>query len=311
VTRPDSAQQGGGVRAGSAARLAWWLCAVSLAMMLARLVVVVLAGQAVLPPGFPTPLIQAIEVVGFLGAPILGGVIAAHRPQNPYGWLWSAIGLSLGINFLAVGYGAYALVVAPGALPGGLAAAWVSSVTAIVALGLLPFVFLLFPNGRLPSGRWRPVAWAAALVGVARVVLVAVQPGPIHDDFPFVDNPVRFTGTTGELIEWLFVSDYFANVIGSAFSLTLLLSVVSMVVRFRRASGQERQQLKWLAAVSVVLLGFAVVALFLPARHGRLWDAVFLAVLMSALYAGIGIAVLKHRLYDIDLLLNRTPSMGC
>jgi two-component system, NarL family, sensor kinase len=312
VTRPGSTQQGGGVRAGSATRLAWWLCVVSLAMMLARLVMIaILAGSgAALPPGFPAPAIQAIEVVGFLGVPILGGVIAAHRPQNPYGWLWSAIGLSLGVNFLAIGYGAYALVVAPGALPGGLAAAWVSSVTAIVALGLLPFVFLLFPNGRLPSGRWRPVAWAAGLVGVARVVLVAVQPGPIYDDFAFVDNPVRFTGTTGELIEWLFVSDYFANVVGSAFSLTLLLSVVSMVVRFRRASGQDRQQLKWLAAVSVVLLGFAVVALFLPARHGRLWDVVFLAVLASALYAAIGIAVLRHRLYDIDLLLNRTLVYG-
>jgi signal transduction histidine kinase len=296
------------VRARSAARLAWWLCVVSLAMMLARLVVVVLAGQATLPPGFPPPVIQAIEVIGFLGAPILGGLIAAHSPQNPYGWLWSAIGLSLGVNFLAVGYGAYALVVAPGALPGGLAAAWVSSVTAKIALGLLPFIFLLFPNGRLPSGRWRPVAWTAGLVGVAQVVLAAVQPGPSYD-FPFVDNPVRFTGTTGELIKWLFVSD-FANVVALAFSLTVTLSAVSLVVRFRRASGQERQQLKWLAAVGILLLSSAVVDPFASAWYGRLWDAVVLAVLASALYAAIGIAVLKHRLYDIDLLLNRTLVYG-
>jgi two-component system NarL family sensor kinase len=309
VTHPDSTQQGG-VRAGSAARLAWWLCGAALAMMLARLVVIaILAGSgAALPPGFPTPAIQAIEVVGFLGVPILGGVIAAHRPDNPYGWLWSAIGLSLGVSYLAFGYGTYALAVAPGALPGGMAAAWVSIVATIVALGLLPFVFLLFPNGRLPSGRWRPVAWTAALVGVVYPVLWAVHPGPIYD-FPFVDNPVRFTGTTGELIQWLFVSD-FANVVSLAFWLTLFLSAVSMVVRFRRASGQERQQLKWLAAVGVALLGFFVVTGFLSAWHGRLYDAVVWAVLASAMYAAIGIAVLKHRLYDIDQLLNRTLVYG-
>jgi two-component system, NarL family, sensor kinase len=310
VTRPDSTQQGGGVRAGSAARLAWWLCAAALAMMLARLVVIaILAGSgAALPPGFPTAAIQAIEVIGFLGVPILGGVIAAHRPENPYGWLWCAIGLSLGVNFLAVGYGTYALVVAPGALPGGLAAAWVSPVMAGVASGLLPFVFLLFPNGRLPSRRWRPVAWTAALVGVVFTVLVAVGPGPSYD-FPFVDNPVRFTGTTGELIQWLFVSD-FVNVVLLAFWLTLLLSAVSLVVRFRRASGQERQQLKWLAAVGVALLGFFVVTGFLSAWHGRLYDAVVWAVLASAVYAAIGIAVLKYRLYDIDRLLSRTLVYG-
>jgi two-component system NarL family sensor kinase len=310
VTRPDSTQQGGGVRAGSTARLAWWLCGAALAMMLARLVVVVvLAGQATLPPGFAPPVIQAIEVIGFLGVPILGGVIAAHRPENPYGWLWSAAGLSLGVSFLAFGYGAYALVVAPGALPGGLAAAWVSTVMAGVASGLLPFAFLLFPNGRLPSGRWRPVAWTVGLVGVAQVVLAAVQPGPIFD-FPFVDNPVRVTGTTGELIERLFASDYFANVVALASGLILLLSAVSLAVRFRRASGQERQQLKWFAALVVVLLGFFVVNLFLSAWHGLLYDAVVWAVLFSAMYAAIGIAVLKHRLYDIDRLLNRTLVYG-
>jgi two-component system NarL family sensor kinase len=312
VTRPDSTQQGGGARARSTTRLAWWLCGAALAMMLTRLVVIaILAGSgAALPPGFPTPAIQAIEVIAFLGMPILGAVIAAHRPENPYGWLWSAAGLILGVSYLAFGYGTYALVVAPGALPGGLAAAWVSPVMASAAAGLLPFAFLLFPNGRLPSGRWRPVAWTAALVSVTTVAVWAVRPGPSYDRFfPFVDNPVRFTGTTGELIQWLFVSD-FANMVLLAFNLTVLLSAVSLAVRFRRASGQERQQLKWLAAVGVVMLGFAVEGRFASPWHGLLWDAVVWAVLISAVYAAIGIAVLRHRLYDIDRLLNRTLVYG-
>jgi class 3 adenylate cyclase len=308
VTRPDSTPQGGGVRVGSAARLAWWLCAAALAMMLARLVVVVLGRSAALPPGFPPPVIQAIEVAGFLGVPILGGVIAAHRPQNPYGWLWCAIGLGLGVLFLAVGYGAYTLVVEPGALPGGVAAAWASSVITYLVLGLLPFIFLLFPNGRLPSGRWRPVAWTAGLVGVALVVLAAVEPGTIYD-FPFVDNPVRLTGAPGELVDWLFLSD-FANVVVLALVLTLTLSAVSIGVRFRRARGQERQQLKWLASVSILVLGFFVALVFGPKWENRLFDAVAGAVLFSAMYAAIGIAVLKHRLYDIDLLLTRTLVYG-
>jgi two-component system, NarL family, sensor kinase len=309
VTRPDSTQQGGGLRAGSAARLAWWLCAAALAMMTARLVVVVLGATTPLPPGFPPPVIQAIEVIGFLGAPILGGVIAAHRPGNPYGWLWCAIGLSLGVTFLAVGYGAYALVVEPGVLPGGVAAVWVSSVTTWLVVGLLPFVFLLFPDGRLPSRRWRPVAWTAGLVGVAQVVLVAVQPGPIDPDFDFlfVDNPVRFTGRPGELVEWLLAS----GVVVFAFVAILTLSAVSLAVRFRRARGQERQQLKWLAAVSIPVLGFFLADVFVPAVwESRLVDAVAIAVLFSAMYAAIGIAVLKHRLYDIDRLLSRTVVYG-
>jgi class 3 adenylate cyclase len=305
---PDGTHQGGRMSGHTAARLAWWLCAASLAMMLARLVVVVLAGTTALPPGFPPPVVQAIEVVGFLGAPILGAVIAAHRPENPYGWLWCAIGLTLGVTFLAVGYGTYALVVEPGALPGGVAAAWVSSVLTFLVLGMLPFVFLLFPNGRLPAGRWRPVPWTAGLVGVALVALVAVEPGPIYD-FPFVDNPVRFAGTPGELVEWLFVSDV-AYVVVLAFALTLTLSAVSMVVRFRRARGQERQQLKWLAAASIPVLGFFVVLVLGPEWENRLVDAVAIAVLFSAMYAAIGVAVLKHRLYDIDLLLTRTLVYG-
>jgi class 3 adenylate cyclase len=304
VTRPDRPHQGGRVRARTAARLAWWLCAVSLAMLGARLAVVVVlaASGAALPAGFPAPAVQAIEVIGFLGAPILGAVIASHRPENPYGWLWCAIGLGLGVTFLAVGYGTYTLVVEPGALPGGQAAAWVSAVTTNLLLGLLPFIFLLFPDGRLPSARWRPVAWTAALVAVAHAVVMAFQPGPIYD-FPFVDNPV--TGGA-----WLFRSEL-PNLLVLALIATLALAAVSLVVRFHRARGQERQQLKWLAAASIPMLGFFLGLVFgPPAVEDRVLSVVVIAALFSAMYAAIGIAVLRYRLYDIDLLLTRTLAYG-
>jgi class 3 adenylate cyclase len=299
--------QHGRVTARTATRLAWWLCAIALAMLAARLVVVILGAASPLPSGFPAPAIQAIEVIGFLGAPILGGVIASHRPENRYGWLWCAIGLSLGVTFLAVGYGAYTLVVEPGALPGGVAAAWLSGVLTALDLALLPFVFLLFPDGRLPSRRWRPVVWTAALVGAAYTVLVAVEPGPIYD-FPFVDNPVSFGGTPGRLVAWLFASET-ASMVVLAVVLGLTLSAVSLVGRLRRASGQERQQLKWLAVVSIAFLGYFLAKLLVPWEN-RLLDAIAVALLFSAMYAAIGIAVLRHRLYDIDLLLTRTVAYG-
>jgi class 3 adenylate cyclase len=310
VTRPDSTHQGGRLRAHSAARLAWWLCAVSLAMMAARLVVVVLArSPGAPPPGFLPPGVQAIQVIGFLGAPILGAVIAAHRPENPYGWLWCAIGLSLGVTVFAVGYGIYAFVVELSPVPpGDVTAAWVSSVAFGLNLALLPFAFLLFPDGRLPSGRWRPVAWVVALVGVVQVLLWAVKPKIYY--FPFVDNPVTFGGTPGELVDWLIMNNIEA-LAWLAFAVTVALSVVAMAVRYRRARGQERQQLKWLAVVGVAVGGFLVLDVLMTAwdnRDTRLEDAVIAAVLFSTMYAAIGIAVLKHRLYDIDLLLSRTLS---
>jgi class 3 adenylate cyclase len=290
-------------RARTAARVAWWLCAVSLAMLAARLVVTaILAGSgAALPSGFPAPVVQAIEVIGFLGAPILGAVIASHRPENPYGWLWCAIGLGLGVTFLAVGYGTYTLVVEPGALPGGRVAAWVSSVTTNILFGMLPFIFLLFPDGRLPSARWRPVAWTAVLVAVAHALVMALRPGPVYD-FPFVDNPVTFG-------DRLFRTEL-PDLVVLALVASLALSAVSLVLRFRRARGQERQQLKWLAAVSIPVLAFFLALVLGPAWDSRLLDAIAFAVLFSAMYAAIGIAVLRHRLYDIDLLLTRTLAYG-
>ena len=212
------------------------------------------------------------------------------------------------MTFLAVGYGAYTLVVEPGALPGGLAAVWASSVATVIDLALLPFVFLLFPNGRLPSRRWRSVAWTAGLVGATFVVVDAIEPGPSYD-FPFVDNPFSFTGTAGELVEWLFASDA-ANVVVLAYVLTLTLSVASVAVRFQRARGQERQQLKWLAVASVAFLGFFLADVFVLPKDSRLLEAIAVALLFSAMYAAIGIAVLRHRLYDIDLLLTRTLAYG-
>jgi hypothetical protein len=280
------------VKARLAARLAWSLCAASLALLLLAMVLLVLGRGALFPP---SPLAEhtavswtekLAEVLGSLGLPVLGALIAAHQPGNRYGWLWCAIGLSAALSSVTVAYAVYALQVAPGGLAGGAAAGRLSGSLAWLATGLWPFVLLLFPDGRLPSRGWRPVGWAVGLAGAGYVVTAALGPGP-SGDYP--------------LEGWAWVV---------FLAVTVILAPVSLLVRFLRARGQQRQQLKWLAVVGVLGLGWLAATGFLPEDQHPLAVAVVDGISRWALYAAIGIAVLRHRLYDIDRLLNRTVVYG-
>jgi hypothetical protein len=182
-------------------RLAWWLCASSLLLMAAGLVLLALSRQARFPPSMDPWDEQALGILEFLGAPILGGLIAARRPANVYGWLWCVIGLGVGLDALASGYATYGLLGRPGALPGAMMAAWATNFTWILGLGLIPLALLLFPDGRVPTRRWRPLAWLILALAVALPLLGAVGPGPLQA-FPFLDNPVGVTGgPLGRLVE--------------------------------------------------------------------------------------------------------------
>src|SRR5215217_2319760 len=286
----------------AAAWLAWSVCAVSLLLIAFTLVLIVLGWSTPLPKGWSPWRDQALTLVAGVGAPILGGLIASRRPENPYGWLWLGLGLSFALLGLAEPYAAYALVAEPGSLP---APRIVNNVLALgwgTAITLLPFVLLLFPTGHLPSRRWRFLAWGVLAAGGAMLTLGSLSSysgqGPVK-------NPLVVGGAVGEAISVVVL-----GAILIVFS-SVILSALSLVVRYHRASGVERQQLKWFA-LAAVLVGGLIVADQLSLDlllGGALWNLLDVAT-FAGLYVAVGIAILRYRLYDIDVIINRTLVYG-
>jgi hypothetical protein len=270
--------------------------------MAAGLVLLTLSRHAQFPPSMDPWDEQALVILQFLGAPILGWLIAARRPANLYGWLWCVIGLGVGLDAFARGYATYGLLGRPGALPGVMAAAWATNFTWILGLGLLPLVLLLFPDGRLPTRRWRPLAWLILFLAVALPLEGALSPESLQL-FPFLDNLI---GITGGPLGWLVQA--FGPVGFQLFLATLPAAALALALRFRRARGVERQQLKWFAAAGLILVAVRIADTISPFG----FDANRLIELLSTwpLYVAIGIAILRYRLYDIDRLLNRTLVYG-
>jgi MFS family permease len=243
--------------------------------------------------------------LGWGAYPTVGAVIVARRPRNPVGWLCCAVGLLLGPAFFAQDYAWYALVHQPGSLPGGLAMAWLGQWPWRVVLGLLSFLLLLFPSGHLVSARWRPVAWAAAAGTVLLALWAAFAPRPLEGaGLERLTNPLGIHGW-----ETIF------KVLQAAAAVLLVATVLaaaSMVVRFRRARGEERQQLKWLtyAAVLSVLVWLVFIVTGLVDRLPVALGGVIALIWLVAVPAAIGVAMLHYRLYDIDRLINRTVVYG-
>jgi hypothetical protein len=281
-----------------AAWLAWSVCAVSLVLVAFSLLLVFLGWSEPLPRGWSPWQDQALSSVGNIGAPILGGLIASRRPENPYGWIWLGLGLSSAIVVLAEPYAAYALVAEPGSLAAprmvnmALGSGWVVLVT------LLPFVLLLFPTGRIPSPRWRFLVWVILAAGTTAFILGFFTR---HGGQGPIENPLAVGGVVGEAIPVL--------VLGAIMILfsSIILSALSLVVRYHRASGVERQQLKWVALAAVLFIGLIVADQLRLDRllGGTLWNLLDVAT-GASLYVAVGIAILKHRLYDIDIIINRT-----
>ena len=246
--------------------------------------------------------------------PTVGAVIVAHQPRNRIGWLCCTVGLLVGPAFFAQDYAWYSLVHRPGSLPGGLAMAWLSQWPLLVAFALtVTFLLLLFPDGRLVSPRWRIIAWAAGAELAGLWIGIAFAPGPLGaGGLETVSNPlgIQWPGPPPRLLAAIVAKAFELLIHLSA--LLILLSAASMVVRFRRARGVERQQLKWftyapLAAVLVWLVS-SVPALMSgpPIVVVVLRVYVVGAIISVGIPLAIGIAILRYRLYDIDRLINRT-----
>jgi hypothetical protein len=242
---------------------------------------------------------QTVDALRVLGAPILGALIVWRQPDNRYGWVWCLLGLAAAISGAAFAYEFWAWYVAP-VQPFGYEAAWLGTVTDTLYFGLFPLTLLLFPDGKPPSPGWRPVVWATVIVAVIWTLMTAVASGPMIEGTP---NPFSLpAGTPAELATWLAIKLEWAVL------LLIAVSGLSLLTRLRHARGRQRQQVKWLTYVGVLLAAALVVQLK--------WDpiglvlAIYLAAVQWAIYLAIGIAILRHRLYDVDRLINRTLVYG-
>jgi hypothetical protein len=231
----------------------------------------------------------------------VGALVASRRPRHPVGWLLLGVGLGVVSNVLVEPYVKYGLVVRPGSLPGAsLLVGFVYS-TYFVALCCAGFVLLLTPTGSLPSPRWR---WWARVVAVAPVVIVVglvVQPDPMAPEY--YGNPLAVP----ELAPVLLPAALAGMIV---VALSLLVAAASTVVRFRRARGVERLQLRWLALAAACASVLLVVAL-VAGGLGR--DPVVLASLslcLALLPLATGASILRYRLYDLDHIVSRTVAYG-
>jgi hypothetical protein len=242
-------------------------------------------------------------LVAAVSAATVGALVGSRRPAHPVGWLLLGLGLLVVVNGVASGYVTYGLVARPGALPAASYLAGIANGIEVLWLACVGFILLLTPTGSLPSPRWRWWARVAAAAPVLLVLLAAVDPQPLVPEHPEVENPLAVPVPTGLLLAVAAV----AAVIVLA---TLVAAAGSLVVRFRRARGTERQQLRWLA-VGAALAAMALLVAVAAGAMGR--DGVVLAALgtcVALLPLATGAAILRYRLYDLDRILSRTLAYG-
>jgi len=303
-------QQGrgvGGTRHPAAARLAWSVCALSLALTALSFLLIALILSLNAPIYFYW-LEPATIAVGYS---VIGAIIASRLPNHPIGWICCAIGVMAAVTSFCGEYAAYALLAHPEPLLGGKIMLWLGLWAWILFFGLIEFLLFLFPDGRLPSKRWRPLAWLSAALTSMAAVLMAISPNAVLDTLgPSGKGRVSFLNPFG--VEGL------PNLYLPVQTLVLLLGGVaaaSVVVGRRKARGVERQQVKWLLyAGAIFFLGNVLKnTVFSPLGDVSwgLWVG-YLLVGIGGLGGpiAIGIAILRYRLYEIDTLINRTLVYG-
>jgi hypothetical protein len=288
------------VSARTAARLAWSLWALAMVLEVAA-ILLWLANHPILLSRFGTTEDFAPQVFLVPGYATVGAVIAARR-RNRIGWLFLAFGLAAAVLVFASAYFIRAAIVTPGSLPAARVAGWIGPVLWPSSYLFLCLLLLLFPDGRLPSPRWRPVAVALAISWSLAILDSAFAPATATVHAVTYTNPVGIPAL-GEPA-WKAVRQG-AVVIAVA---TLGAAALAPLLRFRRADPVQRQQLKWFAFVIVIsavaLLMTGVVAGALPIVGTVLATVAFAGVLVG-LPAAVGLAILRYRLYDIDRLINR------
>jgi hypothetical protein len=269
--------------------LPWMLCCFSLGLMFAGVGLRIAFPEEADGGVFDT----VVHIPGYALVPLVGALIAASLPTNPYGWLWSALGLLYGV--LVLGDGLRRI----GAVPGWLAAALIGG-TFLSSLCVLVFILLLFPTGRLPGPAWRWPARAAVLLTGAGLLVLPFVLNEVDSVRP---APAAVGGRAGRVLAALIQGGI------NAMFLLVVLAAVSLLVRFRRAAPVERQQLKWFVLAAVFAAATVMADVLGAPVSGPVW-AVVDAVSFALLPLAVGIAVLRYRLYDIDRIISRTVSYG-
>jgi hypothetical protein len=288
--------------------LAWSLCLLCVVLAVAGLILARLngltLGEIFLAWSGPPVATLLAQIVSFS---VVGALIASHRPENPIGWLFLAAALFYGIQIPGEEYAVYALLTNPGSLPLGAELAWLTDWIWAPGFGIiLVFLPLLFPDGHPPSRRWRTVAWlgglSIGLICVLTSIVLWPERGP---------TLLQLGGYAGEVEEWRSaVLDWVLRLGGPMLLLAGLGAVISLVVRFRRARGDVRQQIKWFASAAAL----TVVWLFVFQQSTRGLPEAIVALsgllVIPSIPIATGIAILRYRLYDIDRIINRTLVYG-
>jgi hypothetical protein len=279
-------------------RVAWMLCGLVgvVTLLIAVLKLIIAGADDEVPADLAVGTADIVWAAVILGFGVVGALIASRHPLNPIGWIFCAGALAFSLSGLGESYAIYTLFADPaGPLGGGRTMAWFSTwVWVPGGVALVVYFPLLFPSGRLLSARWRPVAAAAIAAAAFLSVGIAFSPGRF-DDLPQVENAYGVAGTGGDVFRAFQSLGWLLLVV------CLVASATSLVLRFRRARGVERLQLKWVAAAS----GLLVASFFL----WEVWEGL-VPLGIGAMVVAAGIAILRYRLYDIDVVINRTLVYG-
>ena len=234
----------------------------------------------------------------------VGAIIVSRRPGNPVGWILCAVGFLFASSLFSGLYAFRALVSSPGSLPAGEVAAWFHAWVQNPAYLLFIYLFLLFPDGQLLSHRWRPLLWIVGIVVATSILVGAFYPGPISGLEP-IRNPLGIEVARGILV-------FAGGLLFYLFTGLLLASAACVYLRFRRGSGTERQQIKWLAYAAALLGVTALAGEVLDLLLGRLgwWFPWVIVAAFLGIPLSIGAAMLHYRLYEIDIIINRTVVYG-
>ena len=282
--------------------LAWSLCGLSLVLTALSLFLFALNLPYSDAHVYDYWLQNAVQAVSFS---IIGAIIASRLPANPVGWLFCAAACTIAVPCLSAEYAIYTLVARPeSSLPIGEALAWLTFWAWIPSIGCIVLSLLLFPNGRLPSSRWRWLAWLTVLVTIVGAVWVALSPGAIGN-LGSIPNPLGIEG----------LPRGYKPVQTIMSALLLVVAVSTLGLRLLRTRGIERQQIKWPAFVAVMAaVGSILYDTAISEAIGLRWlEWAGYVVVIAALVGfpiSIGIAIVRYRLYEIDTLINRTLVYG-